>query len=42
VASLSIYKCPRRMFYVDQMPLTATGKLQRHALRQIALTQGEV
>jgi benzoate-CoA ligase len=41
VASLSIYKCPRRMFYVDQMPLTATGKLQRHALRQIALASAD-
>jgi benzoate-CoA ligase len=36
IASLSIYKCPRRVFYVDSMPLTATGKLQRYALRQIA------
>ena len=42
VASLSIYKCPRRMFYVDVMPLTATGKLQRHELRQIALASGDV
>jgi benzoate-CoA ligase len=41
VASLSIYKCPRRMFYVDTMPLTATGKLQRYALRQIAISSGE-
>ena len=37
IAALSIYKCPRRMFYVESMPLTATGKLQRYALRQIAL-----
>ncbi|MBT7571359.1 MAG: benzoate-CoA ligase family protein [Rhodospirillaceae bacterium] len=35
--NLSIYKCPRRMFYVDEMPLTATGKLQRFALRDIAI-----
>lgn len=41
IASLSIYKCPRRMYYVDAMPLTATGKLQRHALRQIALSSAE-
>ena len=40
VASLSIYKCPRRVFYVDSMPVTATGKLQRYALRQIAVQQG--
>ena len=42
VASLSIYKCPRRMYYVDAMPLTATGKLQRYALRQIALAEGGI
>ena len=33
VSKLSIYKCPRRFYYVDEMPLTATGKLQRFALR---------
>ena len=37
IAALSIYKCPRRMFYVDAMPVTATGKIQRYALRHIAL-----
>jgi benzoate-CoA ligase family protein len=42
VASLSIYKCPRRVFYVDSMPVTATGKLQRYALRQIALNEDRV
>ncbi len=36
IADLSIYKCPRRIIYVDQMPTTATGKLQRHALRDMA------
>ena len=35
--NLSIYKCPRRMFYLDEMLLTATGKLQRFALRDIAI-----
>lgn len=35
-ANLSVYKCPRRMFFVDSMPLTATGKLQRYQLREIA------
>jgi len=35
--NLSIYKCPRRLFYLDEMPLTATGKLQRFALRDIAI-----
>lgn len=38
-ASLSIYKCPRRMYFIDEMPLTATGKLQRFALRQMAENQ---
>jgi len=32
---LSIYKCPRQMFYVDAMPLTATGKLQRFKLKDM-------
>lgn len=36
VAQLSIYKCPRRIIHVDSMPTTATGKLQRHALREQA------
>ena len=35
-SNLSIYKCPRRMYFIDEMPLTATGKLQRFALRQLA------
>ncbi len=42
VASLSIYKCPRRVYYVESMPLTATGKLQRYALRQLALNEDRV
>lgn len=33
---LSIYKCPRRFVFLDDMPKTATGKLQRFRLRQIA------
>lgn len=36
VAALSIYKCPRRIIFVEAMPTTATGKLQRHALRELA------
>ena len=32
---LSIYKCPRRIAFVDEMPRTATGKLQRFRLRQL-------
>ena len=34
-AVLSIYKVPRRIFYVDAMPATETGKIQRYALRQM-------
>ncbi len=34
-ARLSVYKCPRRFVYLDQMPRTATGKLQRFKLRRI-------
>ena len=34
-SKLSIYKCPRRFFYMDAMPLTATGKVQRFKLREI-------
>ena len=32
---LSIYKCPRQIYYLDTMPLTATGKLKRFALRNL-------
>lgn len=35
-SSLAIYKCPRRFVYLDEFPKTATGKLQRFKLRQIA------
>jgi benzoate-CoA ligase len=35
-ATLAVYKCPRRMYVIDEMPLTATGKLQRFQLRQMA------
>ena len=35
-ANLSIYKCPRRIYFLEEMPLTATGKLQRFVLRNIA------
>jgi len=37
IEKLSIYKCPRQIHYVDAMPLTATGKLQRFALRNSVL-----
>lgn len=32
-ASLSIYKCPREVRLVDDIPRTATGKVQRYLLR---------
>ena len=32
---LSIYKCPRRIHFVDFIPRTATGKLQRFKLREM-------
>lgn len=35
VSQLSIYKCPRRFIYLDDMPLTPTGKLQRFRLRDM-------
>ncbi len=35
-ASLSIYKCPRNILFVDEVPRTATGKLQRFRLRALA------
>ena len=34
-AHLSIYKCPRRFFYMDDMPQTATGKVQRFRVKEI-------
>jgi len=37
--NLSVYKCPRRFIYLDEMPKTATGKIQRFKLRQIAADQ---
>jgi len=37
--NLSVYKCPRRFVYLDEMPKTATGKIQRFKLRQYAADQ---
>ena len=33
---LSIYKCPRRFVFLDDLPKSPTGKTQRFKLRQIA------
>jgi benzoate-CoA ligase len=35
-ANLSIYKCPRKIYFLEEMPVTATGKLQRFILRDRA------
>ena len=37
LTELSIYKCPRSIYYLDTMPLTATGKLKRFALRELVV-----
>ena len=39
IKNLAIYKYPRWMFFLDEMPLTATGKLQRFELRKMAEEQ---
>jgi len=36
--SLAPYKYPRRVVFTDRLPRTGTGKLQRFALRQLALS----
>ena len=40
--SLSIYKCPRDIYFVDEIPRTATGKVQRFLLRQRANGKGRI
>ncbi len=35
-AAMSIYKCPRRFLYLDEIPRTASGKVQRFKLRRMA------
>jgi benzoate-CoA ligase len=37
VAGLAAFKRPRRVFVVDDLPRTATGKLRRFAVRQLAI-----
>lgn len=34
-ATLSIYKCPRTIRFVEELPRTATGKTQRYRLREM-------
>lgn len=38
-AILPIYKCPRRFIFLDELPRTASGKIQRFKLRQMAADQ---
>ncbi|NMG75749.1 benzoate-CoA ligase family protein [Aromatoleum diolicum] len=35
MANLSIYKCPRTIRFVDELPRTATGKIQKFRLREL-------
>ncbi len=39
--AIAPYKYPRAIVFVDQLPKTQSGKLQRGALRRIAETRGE-
>lgn len=41
MANLSIYKCPRTVRFVDELPRTATGKIQKFRLREL-LTAGRL
>jgi 2-aminobenzoate-CoA ligase len=36
-ATIAPYKYPRRIIFVDELPKTLTGKLQRFALRRLAV-----
>jgi acyl-coenzyme A synthetase/AMP-(fatty) acid ligase len=33
---LAAYKCPRRIVFLPELPKTATGKIQRFKLRELA------
>jgi fatty-acyl-CoA synthase len=35
-AKLARYKCPKHVFFVDSYPTTASGKIQKYRLREIA------
>ena len=37
--ALPIYKCPRRFIVLSELPRTASGKIQRFKLRQLAADQ---
>jgi acetyl-CoA synthetase len=38
---LAAYEYPRRIVFVDELPMTATGKVMRRVLRQRAIDKGE-
>lgn len=40
LASISAYKCPAEFHIVDEIPLGPTGKIQRHRLREQAMSLG--
>jgi benzoate-CoA ligase len=35
------YKCPRKIYFVDELPRTATGKVQRFKLRAILVNDSK-
>ena len=35
-ARLARYKCPKYVFFVDEFPQTASGKIQKYKLREMA------
>jgi acetyl-CoA synthetase len=37
---LAAYEYPRRIAFVDELPMTATGKIMRRVLRQRAIDEG--
>ena len=40
-SQISAFKYPRAVEFVDELPLTATGKIQRGALRQLERERAE-
>ncbi|HLB72684.1 MAG TPA: hypothetical protein VJJ98_01580 [Sedimentisphaerales bacterium] len=39
-ANTQPHKYPRTIIFVDELPKTATGKIQRYKLRQMAQAEG--